>query len=105
MLIVMSEPTERRSNRSRKPTVHFDNQIAQLKPSEPSIARNASAKPPSKSTKKPTPVAKSTAKPTKPTTSTKPSATKATNLDLVEELCSQTEGLEITNEKAKKQEK
>ena len=28
-LIIMAEPTERRSNRSRKPKVHFDNQIAE----------------------------------------------------------------------------
>jgi hypothetical protein len=98
----MAEPIERRSNRSRKLKVHFDDQIAQLGPSEPSTAPNAPAKPTKpglKSTKKPT------AKPTKSTASTKPSATESTNLDLVHELCSQTEGLEITDEKAKKKAK
>jgi hypothetical protein len=60
----MAEPTERRSNRSRKPKVHFDNQIAQSGPSGLSIASNAPAKPTKpapKSTKKPTPTAKSKA--------------------------------------------
>jgi hypothetical protein len=116
----MAEPTERRSNRSIKPKVHFDDRIAQSGPSKPSVAPDALAKPikpASKSTKTPTSAAKSTAKPKakpkakptaklpKSTTSTKPSATEPTNLDPVQELCSQTEGLEITNEKAKKKAK
>jgi hypothetical protein len=37
-LIIIAEPTERRSMRSRKPKVYFDSQIAQsLEPSKPSI--------------------------------------------------------------------
>jgi hypothetical protein len=93
-LIIMAEPTERRSIRSRKPKVHFDNQIAQsLEPSKPSIASKVSIK--TKPTVKPT---------TKPAASTKPFATEPSNLDLIQELCSQTEGLEIT-EKAKKKTK
>jgi hypothetical protein len=105
----MSEPTERRLNRSRKPKIHFDDQIAQLKPSEPSIARNAPAKPTSKSTKKPTLVAKSTAKAgakltaelTKPT-ATKPSTTKPTDLSAIQSICSRIEGLEIDGKARKK---
>ena len=59
-LIIMAEPTERRSNRSRKPKVHFDDQIAQpSRPSKSSRAPKALAKP-TKSTAKPT------AKPLKP---------------------------------------
>ena len=94
----MAEPTERRSNRSRKPKVHFDDQIAQSGPSELSIASNVPAKPikpAPKSTKKPTPTksiakpkAKLIAKPIKSTASTKSSTTKPIDLDLVQELCS-----------------
>src|SRR6266536_1307604 len=59
-LIIMAEPTERRSNRPRKPKVHFDDQIAQpSRPSKSSRAPKALAKP-TKSTAKPT------AKPLKP---------------------------------------
>jgi hypothetical protein len=105
-LIIMAEPTERRSNRSMKPKVHFDDRIVQSRPSKPSIAPDAPAKPikpASKSTAKPK--ARPTTKLPKSTTSTKPSATEPTNLDPVQELCSQTEGLEITNEKARKKAK
>ncbi len=109
----MAEPTERRLNRSRKPKVHFDDQIAQLGRSELSIAPNAPAKPTKpapKSTESPTPTAKFTAKPKakptvkfiKSTVSTKPSVTEPTNLDPVQELCSQIEGLKITGEKIRK---
>jgi hypothetical protein len=55
-LIIMAEPTERRSNRSKKPIVHFDNQIAEsIRPSKPKGLVK-----PTKSTAKPT--AKPTAK-------------------------------------------
>jgi hypothetical protein len=94
----MAEPIELRPKRSRKPKVHFDDQIAQLEPSGPSVAPNAPAKP----TK---PALKPTKKPTKPTAPTKPPVTEPLNLDPVQELCSQTEGLEITNEKARKKAK
>jgi hypothetical protein len=83
----MAEPTERRSNRSRKPKVLFGEQHAQsLVPSEPSRAPNAT-----KSTKKPPPS-------TKPTTL----AANTPSLDPIEELCSQVEELDI---KAKKKAK
>jgi hypothetical protein len=51
------------------------------------------------------PITKPTAEPTtKPAASIKPSATEPSNLDPIQKLCSQTEGLEIT-EKAKKKAK
>jgi hypothetical protein len=56
-LVIMAEPTKRRSNRSRKPIVHFDNQIGEsIRPSKPLK--------PTKSTIKPSikPIAKSTSK-------------------------------------------
>jgi hypothetical protein len=92
-LIIMAEPTERRSNRSRKPIVHFDDQIAESirhsKPKDPVK--------PTKSTAKPTtnPTTKPTAKPT-----LCPSI-----LDPIEQLCSQTEELNIKDPKAKKKAK
>jgi hypothetical protein len=97
-LIIMAKPTERRSNRSRKPNVPFDEQYAQsLVPLEPSIASKP-VKSATKSTKKPPPC-------TKPPLSTKPTSKLAANTpssDLIEELCSQVEELDI---KAKKKAK
>ena len=88
----MAEPIERRSNRSRKPKVPFDEQYAQsLVPLEPSMASK-----PIKSTTKST---------KKPPLSTKPTTKSAANtpaLDPIEELCSQVEELDI---KAKKKAK
>jgi hypothetical protein len=54
-LIIMAEPIERRSNRSRKPKVPFGEQYAQSSvPSEPSRAPKAKpVKSATKSTKKP----------------------------------------------------
>jgi hypothetical protein len=85
-LIIMAEPTERRSNRSRKPIVHFDDQIAE------SIGHSKPKDPvkPTKSTENPT---------------TKPTA-KPTILDPIKQLCSQTEELDIREDpKAKKKAK
>jgi len=80
---------ERRSNRSRKPKIHFDDQIAQSsKPSKPSTVPKVSAKP----TK---PTAKSNEKPLKLPTNLPVS-------DPIEDLCSQTAKLDI---KAKKKAK
>jgi hypothetical protein len=77
----MAEPTERRSNRSRKPIVHFDDQIAE------SIRLSKPSKPP-----KPT---------VKPSISIKPSIP-----DPIEQLCSQTDELDIEEDpKAKKKSK
>ncbi len=76
----MAETTERRSNRSRKPKVHFNDQIAQpLRPSKSSRAPKALAKP-TKSTAKPT------AKPLKPL-ATASASTEPSVLDAVEQLC------------------
>ena len=86
-LIIIAEPIERRSMRSRKPKVHFDDQIAQsLQPSKSSQAPKALVKPAK-------PTAKPTAKPLQPPTiasaSTKPSiSTKLSILDSIEQLCS-----------------
>ena len=94
-LIIMAEPIERRSTRLRKPKTHFDNQISQSsRPSKPSKAPKAVEPPTELSTK---PSTKPSAKPC-----TKPSA-----LDPIEQLCSQTEGLDIedidtTNDKKAK---
>ena len=82
----MAEPQERRSNRSRKPKIHFDNQITQSsRPSNPSIASKASGKPTNPTTKptqKPLPpAAKFNEKPSK-------SSTNLPILDPVEDLCS-----------------
>lgn len=91
----MAEHTERRSNRSSKPKVHFDGQIAQLPgPSKPSVAH----KPPARRRKP-------AAKPTKlPKSSTIPSTIESTNLSAIQGICSGIERLEI-NGKAKKKAK
>ena len=94
-LIIIVEPIERRSIRSRKPKVHFDDQIAQsLGPSKSSKAPKALPKPikPTAKSLKPSPIA---------STSTEPFV-----LDIVEDLCSQIEGLYIEEDlKAKKKAK
>ena len=95
----MAEPTDRRSMRSRKPIVHFDDKIAQ------SLA-------PKKSTKSTKPV-----KSTKSTKNPKESAALPTlacptepialeDDDIIEELCNQAEELDIEDDpKAKKRQK
>ena len=88
----MAEPLNRRSGRSRKPIVHFDDKIVQsqapTKPAKPA----KSAKPAPKS-KKP------------PTLPTEASLAECDD-DVVEELCSQTQDLDIwDNLKAKKKAK
>jgi hypothetical protein len=97
-LIIMAEPIEQRSNRSRKPKVHFDDQIAEsIGPSKPSK--------PSKSPEGPAKPTKSTAKHLNP--SIKPSISiEPSILDPIEQLCSQTEELDIEEDpKAKKKAK
>ena len=103
----MAEPIERRSTRLRKPKSHFDNQISQSsRPSKPSKAPKA-VEPPTKPSIKLKPSSKP--KPsTKPSTklSAKPSI-RTSALDPIEQLCSQTEGLDIedidtTNDKKAK---
>jgi hypothetical protein len=91
----MEDPKERRSMRSRKPTVHFDGQIAQYsEPLEPPESPEA----PAKSTAKPSVEPKPRKRPAK--ASTKPLAS---TLDPIEELCSQTKELGIQGgPKAKK---
>src|SRR4030081_2541121 len=86
----MAEPSDRRSTRSRKPTVHFDDKIAQSSvPPKPSKKPKAPPKKPLKSTP-----------PAPATSSAKPIV-----LDEFEELCSQIEGLDIKDPKAKKKAK
>jgi hypothetical protein len=76
----MAEPTERRSMRSKKPIVHFDDQIAQsLGPSKSSRVPKSTAKPTAK------PAAKPAENP----------AEKPLILDPIEQLCSQTKELDI----------
>jgi hypothetical protein len=58
----MAEPSDRRSNRARKPVVHFDEKIALAKPAKPAKAPK-SIKSAAKSTKS----AKSATKPLKST--------------------------------------
>jgi hypothetical protein len=96
-LIIMAEPIERRSNRSRKPKVHFDDQIAESigpsKPSKPLKSPKCPAKPLNPSARASTSA--------KPSISTEPSI-----LDPIEQLCSQMEELDIEEDpKAKKKAK
>jgi hypothetical protein len=95
-LIIMAEPTQRRSNRSRKPIVHFDDQIAE------SIGPSKPPKPPKGPANPTKPTVKPIAKPTaKPSISIEPSIP-----DPIEQLCSQTEELDIEEDpKAKKKAK
>ena len=97
----MDEPTDRRSDRSRKPKIHFDEIVQSSGPSKPSNT----LKKPSVTLKKPLTASKVFTKPL-PTTksSKKPLKTPLDPpdlliLDLIKELCSQTAELDI---KAKK---
>jgi hypothetical protein len=100
----MAEPSDQRSVRLRKPTVHFDDKIAQslvfknpTKPTKPT-----KPKPTTKSTENPL---KPSAPPTIPATISLAAESIALD-DVVEELCSQIEGLDIRNDpKAKKKAK
>jgi hypothetical protein len=95
----MAEPIERRSNRSSKPKVHFDGQIAQLpRLSGLSISSKPSArsKPAAKRTKPTTKPSKSSS------TSIIPSNIKPTSLSAIQSLCSGIEGLEIDGKAKKK---
>jgi hypothetical protein len=101
----MAEPSDRRSNRARKPIVHFDDIIAQsLVPLKPSQKPTKPTKPlakPAKPTKPTKPSPKST-----PPTLAIPSAEPLVSDDAVEELGSQLEGLDIEEDpKAKKKAK
>ncbi len=88
-LIIMAEPTERRSMRLRKSKIHFDDQTAQYSgPSKPLESPKSSTKPTIKPSVEPNPRKGSVKASTKTLTST---------LDLIEELCSQTKKLDIQN--------
>jgi hypothetical protein len=101
----MDEPTDRRSNRSRKPKIHFDDIVQSSGPSKPSNAPkklSAAPKKPPAAPKKPSETSKALTKP-----SEKPSEKPSDLLDLpildpIKELCSQTAKLNI---KAKKKAK
>jgi cytochrome c5 len=76
----MAEPLDRRSNRARKPTVHFDEKIVPKQPAKPAKAP--------KSTKS----AKSTQKSKNPAAQ----PTQVPESDgVIEELCNQTQDLDI----------
>jgi hypothetical protein len=95
----MAKPSDRRSTRSRKPKVHFDDQIAQSSvSSKPSKQPKAPTKP-----TKPTNPTKKTPKPTLASSSAAPSIPD----DIIEQLCTQIEELDIEEEdpKAKKKAK
>ena len=79
----MAEPSDRRSNRARKPVVHFDAKIAPAKPAKPAKAPK-SIKSAAKSTKS----AKSATKPKTP-------AAQPESDDAIKELCNQTQDLDI----------
>jgi cytochrome c5 len=94
----MAEPSDRRSNRARKPIVPFDEKIALAKPAK----APKSTKPTTKSTKS-TKSAESTQK-------SKTPAAQSTQIpkadDAIEELCNITQDLDISNNpKAKKKAK
>jgi hypothetical protein len=97
----MDEPVDRRSNRSRRPKIHFDDIVQSSSSSKPSNA----PKKPSTAPQKPPKTSKSSTKPLPTTKSSKtPSETPLDPpiLDPIEELCSQTAELDI---KAKKKAK
>ena len=77
----MAEPSDRRSMRTRKPTVHFDDKVAQSLPSSKS---KKPAKP-----AKPTKTTKSAPKSQKPPTLLPQTSLAECDDDLIEELCSQ----------------
>jgi hypothetical protein len=85
---VIDEPTDRRSDRSRKPKIHFSG------PSKPSNAPKKPSAAPKASTKPP-PTTKSSKKPSE--TPLDPPGLPI--LDLIKELCSQTAELDIKAEK------
>ena len=97
----MDEPIERRSNRSRKPKIHFDEIVQSSGPSKPS---NAPKKPfkTSKGSTKPPPTAKSSKTPSETPLETPLDALDPPILDPIEELCSRIAELDI---KAKKKAK
>src|SRR4030081_2624280 len=111
-LIIMDEPTEWRSMRSRKPKVHFDDQIAQsLGPPKSSQVPEALVKPTKPTKLTAMPAAKPTTKPLQPPATASAStelsiSTKLSILDPIEQLCSQTEELDIEEDpKAKRKAK
>jgi hypothetical protein len=103
----MAEPSDRRSMRSRKPTVHFNDKIAQSlvppKPTKPTkpLAKPAKAHKPTKNPAKSTPPTLAI-----PPTIATPLAKPLVLDDAVEGLCSQIEGLDVEEDlEAKKKAK
>ena len=101
----MAEPSDRRPTRSRKPIVHFDDRITQSSVPKKPKAPIKPAKPSTKPTNPTEPVnpPKNPLQPTSPTPAT--SSAEPVVLDEFEELCSQIEGLDIEDPKAKKKAK
>jgi hypothetical protein len=84
----MAEPLERRSNRIRKPTVHYDEKVTLAKPTKaPKSAKSAT-----KSTE--------STEPTEPTQKSKNPTIQPTQVpecnDMVEELCNKTQELDLS---------
>jgi hypothetical protein len=90
----MDEPIDQRSNRSRKPKIHFDEIIQSSGPSKPSTVPKKPLKA-SKASTKPLPTTKSSETPLE----TPSDPLEPLILDPIKELCSQTTKLDI---KAKK---
>ena len=82
----MAEPLDRRSNRVRKPVVHFDETIAPAEPAKPAKAL--------KSTKSTTKSTKSTKSTQSKTPTAQPTQVPESD-DVIEELCNQTQDLDI----------
>ena len=97
----MDKPIERRSNRSRKPKIHFDEIVQSSGPSKPSNAPKKPSKT-SKCSTKPPPTAKSSKTLSETPLETPLDTLDPPILDPIEELCSQIAELDI---KAKKKAK
>ena len=83
----MAETIDRRSNRSRKPKIHFDEIVQSSGPSKPSNAPKKPSKT-SKCSTKPPPTAKSSKAPSETPLETPLDALDPPILDPIEELCS-----------------
>jgi hypothetical protein len=100
----MAKSLNRRSNRSRKPKIHFDDIIQTSRPLQPSSEPSAAIKKPFKTSRastKPPPNTKSSKKPLE----TPLDPLDLSILDPIEELCSRTAGLDINAKKGQKQRK
>jgi len=103
LYLAMAEPTDRRSTRSRKPKIHFDEIVQSSGPSKPSTV----PKKPSTAPKKSSIASKTSAKPLPAEISSNTPSETPTHppiLDLIEDLCGQTAKLDIKAKKKAKSE-